>query len=153
MRRILIFVLSGLFLGIAAPGVAQTETGEEQIMALLRAHTEHWNRHDIDSWAEILHEDADWVHWGGGIWRGRAEIKAGHEQIHRTFYKSSQMTPQRVEDLTFLTPEIAIAHVRSELSGDERSPGEVFRYRKTILFTKKEGAWRIRALHNTRIRD
>jgi hypothetical protein len=62
------------------------------------------------------------------------------------------MSPQRIEDLTFLTPTVALAHVRSELTGDERTPGETFQYRKTILFTKKGEVWRIRALHNTRIR-
>jgi hypothetical protein len=59
---------------------------------------------------------------------------------------------ERVEDLTFLTPDIALAHVRSELTGDERSPDETFEYRKSALFTRKAGSWRIRALHNTRIR-
>ena len=62
------------------------------------------------------------------------------------------MSAQRIEDLTFLTPTVALAHVRSEMTGDERSPGETFQYRKTILFTKKDQVWRVRALHNTRIR-
>ena len=54
---------------------------------------------------------------------------------------------------TFLTADIAVAHVRSELSGDARAPGQTFPYRKTILFTKQQGIWRIRALHNTRLLD
>jgi hypothetical protein len=33
---------------------------------------------------------------------------------------------QRIEDLRFITPDVAIAHVRSELSGDERAPGQTF---------------------------
>ncbi len=37
----------------------------------------------------------------------------------------------------FLTPEIALVHVRSELTGDARAPGETFPYRKTILFTTR----------------
>jgi uncharacterized protein (TIGR02246 family) len=89
---------------------------------------------------------------GAGYWRGKDQIKAGTKEIHRTYYRNSRMTPQRVEDLTFLSPDIALAHVRSELTGDERAPGETFQYRKSALFTRKAGAWRIRALHNTRIR-
>ena len=50
-----------------------------------------------------------------------------------------------VGDLTFLAADIAVAHVRSELSGDARAPGQTFPYRKTILFTKQQGIWRIRA--------
>ena len=136
---------------LSAAGSAQSRADEDAIHAVLKTHTEKWNVHDMDAWAEILHDDADWVHWRGGVWRGKAQIREGHRQIHLTYYKATRMSPQRVEDLQFLTPEIAVAHVRSELTGDERSPGQTFQYRKTIVFTKKNGDWRIRALHNTRI--
>ncbi len=148
-RRLL---LAGSLLTLSAPAGARSKSDEEAIAALLVAHTEKWNLHDIDAWAEILHDDADWVHWGGGYWRGKEQVKAGTQEIHRTYYRNSRMTAQRVEDLTFLSPDIALAHVRSELTGDERSPGVTFQYRKSALFTRKAGVWRIRALHNTRIR-
>ena len=129
---------------------------EQQVRAevekVLKAHTDYWNKHDMDGWADaILHEDSDWVHWRGGIWRGKTEIKAGHWAVHRGYYKKTRMTPQRIEDLVFLAPDMVLVHARSELTGDERSPGQTFKYRKTILFTKKNGLWRIRALHNTRL--
>ena len=148
-RRLL---MVGSLLTLSAPAGARTKTDEDAIHALLVAHTQQWNLHDIDAWAEILHDDADWVHWGGGYWRGKEQVKAGTREIHSTYYRNSRMTPQRVEDLTFLSPDIALAHVRSELTGDERSPGVTFQYRKSVLFTRKAGSWRIRALHNTRIR-
>ena len=105
----------------------------------------------MDAWTEILHEDADWVNWRGGYWHGKAAIKAGHEEIHRTFYKASRLGGQRVEDLAFLAPGVVLVHARGELSGDERAPDKTFRYRKTIVVTKRDGVWRIRALHNTRL--
>jgi uncharacterized protein (TIGR02246 family) len=144
-------VLMGCLCMLSATASAQSKADEDAIQAVLKAHTEKWNVHDMDAWAEILHDDADWVHWRGGVWRGKAQIREGHREIHRTYYKATRMSPQRVEDLTFLTPEIALAHVRSELTGDERTPGQTFQYRKSIVFTKKAGVWRIRALHNTRI--
>jgi uncharacterized protein (TIGR02246 family) len=130
------------------------EDARRAITAVLQAHQENWNRHDMAAWADaILHEDSDWVNWRGGYWSGKAAIRAGHEAIHKAQYKSSRLSAQRIEDLKFITPDIAIAHVRSELSGDERAPGQTFPYRKTILFTKHKGVWRIRALHNTRLLD
>ena len=133
---------------------SEDEDAKKEIMAVLKAHEEYWNRHDMDTWADkILHEDSDWVNWRGGYWHGKAAIKEGHRAIHKAHYKNTRLSPQRVEDLTFITPDIALAHVRSELSGDERAPGQTSPYRKTILFTKQKGAWRIRALHNTRIVD
>ena len=111
---------------LSAAASAQSKPDEDAIHAVLKTHTEKWNVHDMDAWAEILHDDADWVHWRGGVWRGKAQIREGHRQIHRTYYQATRMTPQRIEDLTFLTSEIALAHVRSELTGDERSPGQTF---------------------------
>jgi uncharacterized protein (TIGR02246 family) len=152
MQTISRFLVAASLVLLSASGYAQSQADRDAIQALLVAHTEKWNVHDMDAWSDILHDDADWVHWGGGYWRGKQQIRDGHKEIHRTHYKATRMSPQRIEDLTFLTPTVALAHVRSELTGDERSPGETFQYRKTILFTKKDGAWRIRALHNTRIR-
>jgi hypothetical protein len=83
-------------------------------------------------------------------WNGRV---GGKVTIHAAHYKNSRLSPQRIEDLTFITSDVALAHVSSELSGDERAPGQAFPYRKTILFTRQQGAWRIRALHNTRMLD
>lgn len=142
-----------LTLGCTISVIAQTTKDTADIMAILKAHETNWNKHDMNAWAEMLHEDADWVHWRGGYWRGKAAIKEGHEKIHRSYYKNTVLSPQRVEDLEFLKPDIAIAHVRSELSGDERAPGQTFPYRKTFVFTRKMGKWGVRALHNTRILD
>lgn len=150
--RALFFAVLGLLSTWSDAAWSQGKADEDAINALLIAHTEKWNAHDMDAWADILlHEDSDWVNWRGGYWRGKAAIREGHEEIHRTYYKNTRMSPQQIEDLTFLTPEIAFAHVRSELSGDERAPGQTFQYRKSIVFSKKGGVWRIRALHNTRI--
>lgn len=152
MRTISCLLLAASLVILSASAYGQSQADQDAIKALLVTHTEKWNVHDMDAWSDILHDDADWVHWGGGYWRGKQQIRDGHKEIHRTHYKATRMSPQRIEDLTFLTPTVALAHVRSELTGDERSPGETFQYRKTILFTRKGEVWRIRALHNTRIR-
>jgi uncharacterized protein (TIGR02246 family) len=142
-----------IILGCTLQVFGQTAKDTADIMAILKAHETNWNKHDMNLWAEMLHEDADWVNWRGGYWHGKAAIKAGHEKIHRSYYKNTVLSPQRVEDMVFLTPEIVLAHVRSELSGDERTPGEIHPYRKTFVFTKKSGKWGVRALHNTRLLD
>ena len=154
--------LAALFLATLGPAAAvsgdastrESEVATREIMRVLKEHEEYWNRHDMDTWADkILHEDSDWVNWRGGYWRGKAAIREGHRAIHAAHYKNSRLSPQRIEDLTFITPDVALAHVSSVLSGDERAPGQAFPYRKTILFTNQQGTWRIRALHNTRMLD
>ncbi len=154
-RKAALFTLfiTGSLIQVIAQGFTPTARDTADIMAILKAHENNWNRHDMDAWAQMLHEDADWVHWRSGYWGGKAAIKAGHEGIHRSYYKNTVLSPQRVEDMVFLAADIVLTHVRSELSGDERSPGNTFPYRKTFVFTKQGGKWGVRALHNTRILD
>ena len=151
-----------VFLGCLGAGAARgadTRAAEPApadkaaVLAIVKGFEDAWNRHDMDAFAELFHEDAAWVHWRGGYFRGRDEIKRGHLAIHQTFYKNTHMQTIAVEDVTFLTDIVAVTHDRADMTGDERSPGQVFRYRKTMVITKRDGLWRISAGHNTRLHD
>ena len=123
------------------------------VLAVVAGFEDAWNRHDMDAFAALFHEDAAWVNWRGGYSRGRDEIKRLHVAIHQTFYKNTHMQTIAVEDVTFLTPVIAVTHDRANMTGDERSPGQLLRYRKTMVLTKRNGEWRISAGHNTRLQE
>jgi uncharacterized protein (TIGR02246 family) len=149
-------------LGCLSPGAkrssdtlapASTSDDSAAVLAVIRGFEDAWNRHDMDAFAALFHEDAAWVHWRGGYFRGRDEIKRGHLAIHQTFYKNTHMQTIAVEDVTFLTPLVAVTHDRANMTGDERSPGQLLRYRKTMVITKRNGVWRISAGHNTRLHD
>ena len=137
----------------AAGMEAESPRDRREIEAVFEGLMEAWNAHDMDAFAALFHDDAAWVHWRGGYWKGRAEIKEGHAAVHRTFYRTSQVIGRHVEDLTFLAPNVALVHARDDLTGDERSPGQTFRYRMTLILTKRDGKWRIAAGHNTRMHD
>ena len=121
------------------------------ILAVVAGFEDAWNRHDMDAFAALFHEDAAWVNWRGGYSRGRDEIKRLHFEIHQTFYKNTHMQTIAVEDVTFLAPAVAVTHDRANMTGDERSPGQLIRYRKTMVLTQRNGLWRISAGHNTRL--
>jgi len=110
-----------------------------------------WNRHDMEDFAALFHDDAEWVHWRGGLWSGRPEIYEGHKAIHEAYYRNTTATVRGIEALHFLAPTIAYVRVRSDMAGDLRSPGETFRYRRTMLISKRDGKWLIIKGHNTRI--
>lgn len=110
-----------------------------------------WNRHDMTAFAALFHEDAEWVHWRGGLWSGRAEIYEGHRAVHEAYYRDSHATVRGIEALNFLAPTVAYVRVRSDMTGDSRSPGETFRYRRTMILSKRDGRWLIIKGHNTRI--
>ena len=122
-----------------------------QAEALVYAFERAWNRHDMVAFANLFHDDAEWVHWRGGLWSGKPAIYEGHKAIHLTYYRNTTATVQGIEALEFLAPDVIYLRVRSNMVGDERSPGKMFRYRRTMLLSKRDGVWRIVKGHNTRI--
>jgi uncharacterized protein (TIGR02246 family) len=110
-----------------------------------------WNRHDMSAFAALFHDDAEWVHWRGGLWSGKREIFEGHKAAHEAYYRTSQAKVRGIEALHFLSPTVAYVRVRSDMTGDARYPGETFRYRRTMLLSKRDGVWLIIKGHNTRI--
>ena len=55
--------------------------------------------------------------------------------------------------MLLVKPDMALVHVRADLSGDDRYPGQTFRFRRTILLTNKDGGWRILAGQNAKLND
>lgn len=131
--------------------VAPTEADRSQVTRLVYDFEAAWNRHDMEAFAALFHEDAEWVHWRGGLWTGRPAIYEGHRAIHETYYRTSQARVQGIESLRFFSPTVAYVRVRSDMTGDARYPGETFRYRRTMILSKRDGRWLIIAGHNTRI--
>jgi len=115
---------------------------------------ESWNRHDMTAFAAAFSEDADFVNVIGMHWRGRQEIEAKHTVTHRTIFRNS--TLQILDSaVRFLSPSVAIAHIRTQLSGAESLPGrnapEIRRTLLTCVLVKEDDRWWITAAHNTDI--
>jgi uncharacterized protein (TIGR02246 family) len=138
---------------LTAPAAVETPNAADraQVEKLVYDFESAWNRHDMTAFAALFHDDAEWIHWRGGLWSRKKEIHDGHKAVHETYYKTSQADVQGIEALHFLAPAIAYVRVRSDMTGDARYPGEKFRYRRTMLLSKRDGQWLIIKGHNTRI--
>lgn len=97
----------------AAPDAREQQAQGEQLAA---AFCDAWNRHDMDAFAALQAEDADFVNIFGMWWHGRAEIRKNHVGIHETVFRQSRLTSVRVET-RFVTPEIAVVRWAWELKG------------------------------------
>src|SRR6478609_7999600 len=152
MSKPFITQLIAVVLGLAFQTAAAQQfdkSKEETALRLVVANYENaWNRHDAKGLAEQYHTDATWVNWFGAYSKGQKEIQEHYETIHKAYYKTSHYYTRSIEDLTFIKPDVAIAHVRTGLTGDERYPGQTFEHRRTIILTKREGVWRILAGQN-----
>jgi len=115
---------------------------------------EAWNRHDMNAFASLFAEDADFVNVAGAWWKGRTEIEQKHRTAHATMFHDSTLSIEEV-DLRFLTPDIAIAHVLTSLVGQRMPDGTVAPRQRALLtqaLQKQSGKWMIVASHNTDVR-
>jgi uncharacterized protein (TIGR02246 family) len=109
-----------------------------------------WNRHDIEALGRLFHDDADFVNVVGLRMRGRASIQDQHGIVHAGAYRNSTLRVA-VEDARKLEPSVIVAHVHTELEGDERAPLQTRQTLMTIVIEKRSDEWKIVAAQNTAI--
>jgi len=150
--RLLTVVLSLLLHTVVAQQVDESQ--EERALRLVVANYESaWNRHDAKGLAAQYHTDATWVNWFGAYSKGQQDIQEHYQTVHSTYFKTSHYYTRSIEDITFVKPDVAIMHVRTGLTGDERYPGQTFEFRRTLVLTKRDGAWRILAGQNAKLNE
>jgi len=127
-------------------------TGEiTAIKQLVQQYEDAWNRHDPQGLANNYDTDATWVNWFGAYYKGKEDIRHHYQIVHESYFKNTTYYTRAVEDVTFLKPDIAIAHVRTGLSGDSRYPGQTFEFRRMIVLSKHQGHWLIKAGQNAKL--
>jgi uncharacterized protein (TIGR02246 family) len=148
-----LLILSLLSLGISLPNAAfcgAREQDETDIRNVERLQQEAWNRHDAKAYASLFTEDGDCVNVVGWWWKGRAEIEKKLTDAYAFVFRESVFTLKEV-DVKFLSPEVAVAHVRWTMAG-ARTPKGIPEPREGIqtqLLQKQAGKWLIAAFQNT----
>jgi uncharacterized protein (TIGR02246 family) len=86
----------------------------------------------------------------GWWWKGRAEIESKLTAAYAVAFRHSTLTIDDVQ-VRFVTPEIAIAHVRWSMEGARTPPGipEPRHGIQTQVLQKRNLGWRIAAFQNT----
>lgn len=155
MKKLLVAIIA-LWSLSSYSAVAQPDnqnSTQELIKAVINNYEQAWNRHDAKALADQYHTDATWVNWFGAYYKGRADIEKHYQTTHSTYFKATHFVTRSTEDILLVKPDMALVHVRTDLSGDDRYPGQTFRFRRTILLTNKDGGWRILAGQNAKLND
>jgi uncharacterized protein (TIGR02246 family) len=114
-----------------------------------RDFADAWNRHDMGDLARLFDEDASLVNVVGMLMRGRDEIEHQHALAHAGPYRSSTLVTTLIETRV-LAADVVVCHIRCEVSGDERRPGETRPTLLTFVMTPAAGdAWNIATGQNT----
>ena len=155
MLRIVVFCAVASLLGPAGaqgfPVAAAPGADEQTVKAVVGAFEEAWNRHDMDSFANLFAGDADFVNVLGHRWIGRKAIREAHAATHATIFKESRLQMKETS-VRFLKPDVAVARSLWDLTGLRTPTGEIAPPRKGILthvLTKEKGSWRIVVSQNT----
>ena len=134
---------------IPSAGVAQNPD-EVEIRNVQVRQADAWNRHDATAYAQLFTEDGDVVNVVGWWWKGRAEIERKLTAGFAFVFHESKLTMTDVQ-VTFLTPEIAVAHVLWTMEG-ARTPAGLPEPRQGIhiqVLKKAAGKWLIASFQNT----
>lgn len=138
----------------AGPGSAAAGPQPPDLRAAERipqGFAEAWNRHDMDALAALFGERADFVNVIGLHWRGRAEIRRAHAELHATRMKDSRLAILS-SSVRLLRPEVALVHATWELAGDTGIEGKPEPPRRGVLSfvaAREAGGWVVEAAQNT----
>jgi uncharacterized protein (TIGR02246 family) len=137
----------------AAPSLAADASPDDAaIRALEQQQADTWNRHDAHAYVQLFTDDADVVNVLGWWWRGRPTLEARLAQAFSFVFKDSRLTITEVT-IRYLTPDIAVAHVRWTMTGAKSPDGSTANIPQqgiqTQVLRKQDGVWRIIVFQNT----
>lgn len=128
-----------------------TTKEKQAIAALVKNYEDAWNRHDPKGLADNYDTNATWVNWFGAYYIGKKDIQNHYDIVHTSYFKTSHYYTRLIEDITFIKSDVAIAHIRTGLTGDSRYPGQTFEFRRTIVLTKHNNIWLILSGQNAKL--
>lgn len=129
---------------------SQASPADAEIRDLQVRQQKAWNRHDAAAYASLFAEDADCVNVVGWWWKGRRQIEERLTAGYALAFRESVLTIEDVQ-VRFLTPDMAVAHVRWSMTGARTPPGipEPRNGIQTQVLQKRDGKWLIAAFQNT----
>ena len=135
----------------AAPSDA---AAQDAVKTVVRNIVDAWNRHDMDAFANLFSEDADFVNVRGVRWIGRGEIKKAHAAAHATIFSKSQLSLVGEISVRFLKPDVAVSRSVTEVTGQIDNAGNTLPPRDallTLVMAQQGVHWIIVVAQNTNI--
>ncbi len=111
-----------------------------------------WNKGDGEAYASQFTEDSDYIAFDGTHFKGRRANADNHQKLFDTFLKGSTLEQQRITDLRFLVPDVALLHMVGtvNLKWQKRVAAGRFSI-QTLVAVRQNGEWKFAAFQNTRI--
>jgi uncharacterized protein (TIGR02246 family) len=136
------------------PVSASQAEDEKTIREIQARWDDAWNRNDVKTLSALVAEDVRFVNVAGQVLTGRGEFEALLTRTHAMQFKESVRTVTGT-DIKFLTPDIAVVHVRWGMRGDKDPDGTPRQPRKGVMMQvlmRWDGSWTVVAAQNTNVR-
>jgi uncharacterized protein (TIGR02246 family) len=131
---------------------ATNPTDETAVRDLYQELMDAWNKGSGDAFAAVFTQDGDLVAFDGTHFKGREEIAPFHQELFDKWLKGTRLVG-RVEDVRFLSPEVALMHaVGSTVMRGKSEPSPERDSIQTLVAVRRDGEWRLAAFQNTRVR-
>jgi uncharacterized protein (TIGR02246 family) len=130
---------------------ANDSADEAAVRALYQQLMDGWNQGSGDAFAAVFTEDGDLIGFDGTHFKGRQEIAPFHQRLFDKWLKGSRLVGE-VEDVRFLSPEVALMHaVGGTVLRGKSEPVPERDSIQTLVATRQDGEWRLAAFQNTRL--
>lgn len=119
---------------------------EKAIRELLDHTTDAWNRNDADAYGAAFTENASYVAFFGGIYRGRHEIIESHRVLFAKVLRGTRMYNEVVE-IRLVAPDAAVLVTRGDVA--KRAPKRLAKVQSYTVVCI-DGNWQFASFQNTR---
>jgi uncharacterized protein (TIGR02246 family) len=120
---------------------------ELAIRDLLTRLAEAWDRGDPDAYGALFTDDARYIAYFGGIYRGRREIAESHRVLWAGVLKGTRMFWELVE-IRFVTADIVLAVSRGDVG--KKRPRKLPKIQSFVVARQPDGRWLLTHFQNTR---
>jgi uncharacterized protein (TIGR02246 family) len=145
MNRVIPLVFTWLL--VCGSASAQTEADKKEILRSFDSWNQGWAYRDADLAVQDYADDTDWTNAFGARFQGKKALRDGLEYIFSLdFVMAGDSAGNEYEDITFLSPDIAIVRSKLVRSGQKTSTGEAMPDRNINhlrVFQKRDGRWLI----------
>jgi uncharacterized protein (TIGR02246 family) len=129
-----------------------TRTADTTLNELFDRMCAAWTAGDAAAYGACFTEDSDYVSYDGTHARGRQAMVDNHDRLFRGVLTGSALVGS-VECIRYLRPDVAVLHATGSVLMPWRADLPKRRLsRQTLVAVREDGAWRIAALHNGRVR-
>lgn len=143
-----IFILLLVFIiWIPNKTCAQTKSDSAAIIKTLDSWNHGWAKADADLAVKDYAEDVDWTNAFGDRFQGRDALKKGLEFIFNLdFVMAGSSGSNEFEEVTFLTPDVALLRSKLVRKGQKTSTGQAMPDRHIHhlrVLHRRNGKWQI----------